>query len=206
MEFILSSLLSYLLLYKYAVLFGVTYLAALALPIPAAATLIASAAFASQGYFSFTWVVITAITGNIFGDATAYWIVRLYGYKALYKLRWHKYLESGTFLAISGLFERHRPLILFFSRFEVIATVSVNIISALRGLSYPRFLLFTGPGEVAQVLAYASLGYLFGGSWQALSAFLGNVSILVVLLFFILIGLFWRKIAKRAIHSRISVE
>lgn len=50
---ILSSLPSYVLLYKYVAIALVVYSGAVILPLPANAMLLAVGAFASQGYFSF---------------------------------------------------------------------------------------------------------------------------------------------------------
>lgn len=49
----LSFFLSYLLVYKYTVLFSVIALASFGAPIPATALLIAAGAFAAQGYLDF---------------------------------------------------------------------------------------------------------------------------------------------------------
>ena len=83
MDLLVQAILPYILLYKYWALFVVTFLASLAIPIPAGTLLIASAAFASQGYFNIYILLIVVIAANLVGDNVSYWLARLYGERAL---------------------------------------------------------------------------------------------------------------------------
>ena len=76
---ILAALLSWLLLYKYIALFAIVYSAALLLPLPVNATLLAVGAFSSQGYFNFWLSLAIAVTANTLGDLTGYAITRHWG-------------------------------------------------------------------------------------------------------------------------------
>jgi len=157
MEIILNPLLSFLLLYNYVALFGITYLAALALPVPSAATLMASAAFASQGYFNFFWVIIVACLGNIMGDNTGYWLARRYGRSILYRVGFKRVLDSSNFQSIEKQVKCRPALIVFFSRFQVWATLSVNLISGLSKMRYASYLFYEVLGEIIQVTMFAGL-------------------------------------------------
>lgn len=53
---VFQNLLSFLLLYKYARLFLITFLAAFALPLPSTSSLMTTAGFASQGYLNIGWM------------------------------------------------------------------------------------------------------------------------------------------------------
>ena len=194
MSFIQQVILSYLLLYKYTLLFSVTFLAAFALPVPSASTLMAAAAFSSQGYFNIVFVFIIASLGNILGDNFGYWLARLYGKPVLYYIGLGKTVDSEVFRAVERRIN-HRPgLIIFFSRFEVIATLSVNIISGLGKMPYFRFLPYEIIGEVAQVFMYGGIGYFFGNNWQSINDSIGQFWLIITPTAALLIFLFWKKI------------
>lgn len=194
MNFLLQNILSYLLLYKYAALFLVTFLAALALPIPSAATVMASAAFAGQGYLSLPWVVVIASLGNIFGDNIGYWVARVYGKPVLYKIGFRKVLESPKLRGIEERVRQKPGLFVFFSRFEVIMTLSVNALSGLGKMKYSRYLFYEVSGEVFQVCIYAAFGYFFGSDWQVISNIFGQLWIVFVLVAAFFLVVYWKKI------------
>ena len=68
MSGLVSLLLSYVLIYKYLAIFIITYLGALAFPLPSGTVVAASAAFAIQGYLNFPLVLFIGILGNVTGD------------------------------------------------------------------------------------------------------------------------------------------
>ena len=91
MDFLLlfSSLLSFLLLYKYIALFVLVFIAAVGLPVPSNTLLIAVGAFASQSYFSLPISLAVAVVANVLGDLLDYFIIRKYG-AVILKKNYHK--------------------------------------------------------------------------------------------------------------------
>lgn len=204
MDFLLQTILSYLLVYKYLVLFLVTFFAALALPIPSAATLMASAAFAAQGYFDLSLVIITASLGNILGDNLCYWLARTFGPSVLRKLGFKKYLDSPVLLSFERHINRRPGIIILLSRVEVIATISVNLLAGLGKMPYRKYLLYDCIGEVLQVCMYASLGYLFGSQWQEANSIIGKVFLAMTFGGMIFAIFLWKKISKRVSRQKRS--
>lgn len=194
MDFLLPTILSYLLLYKYLVLFSITFLAALALPIPSAASLMASAAFASQGYFNPIVVFLVATIGNIAGDNLGYWLARYYGKPVLLRIGFKKILNSQALQNAEIRLNRQPALFVFFSRFEVIATISVNLVSGLGKMAYSSYLFYEALGEIVQVTVYGTLGYLFGSNWQEIYSLVNNFSLAIVLIVILIMVLFWKSI------------
>src|SRR5271154_1887490 len=88
---ILSSLLSYVLLYRYVTIALVVYFSAIILPLPSNAMLLAVGAFASQGYFNFWIALVTAVVANTLGDLTDYGITRKYGERVIRVLHLHQF-------------------------------------------------------------------------------------------------------------------
>lgn len=197
MDAFAQTILPYILLYKYWALFVVTFLSSLAIPIPAGTLLVASSAFASQGYFSFFWVLAVVIIANIIGDNICYWIARIYGKRIFDYFRFtRKIIESKNFKLIEAKIRQRPGFVIFISRFEALATLTVNGVCGISNVPYHKFLLFEVIGAIGDALLYGLIGFLFGDSWEAVNKLIGNFSIIV---FIILIGcvfLFWKRIMK----------
>ena len=120
----------------------------LAVPIPAGLLLVATSAFASQGYFNITIVIAVVIIANVMGDTLCYFVARYYGRKWLSGIGFRRLLNSKAFESIEVRFRKHPGLIIFVSRFEAFATLSVNLLSGLSDLPYLRFALYEGIGAI----------------------------------------------------------
>jgi membrane protein DedA with SNARE-associated domain len=198
MDFLAQTILPYILIYKYWALFALTFLSCLALPIPAGSLLTASSVFASQGYLNFFWVVIVAVVATVLGDNLSYWIVRLYGHKLLDKAAFTRnIIHSENFTMIEKSMQRRPGFVVFISRFEVIATLSVNVISGLSKVPYKKFLLYEVLGGISYIAFYATLGYVFGDSWEAINDLIGNFSILILIVLAAIVLFTWKKLLKK---------
>lgn len=202
MDFLLQPILSYLLLYKYSALFLVTLLGAIALPLPSAPSLMAAAAFASQGYLSLAWVFITASLANIIGDNLCYWLARKYGKPILYKLGFRKILESPTYDWIQTEIKTYKAPVVFFSRFNVPTTIAVNIIAGLSTMPYRAFLIYDVLGEILQVTMYVIIGYSFGANWQSIYNIFGQFSLIIILGLLLFMTILSNRIKRRLMHRR----
>lgn len=195
MDFLVQAIIPYILLYKYWALFIATFLASFILPIPSGTLLIASAAFASQGYFNTATIFIVALVASITGDNASYWFARLYGRNILSRIPFvKKIIVSKDFTLVEEGISKHPGLIIFVSRFEVISTLTINLICGLGKASYKKFLFFEILGSFANVIFYIAIGYSFGDNWQAVDKLIGNFSILLFLIVALGISLFWKRI------------
>lgn len=191
------ALLPYILTYKYLAIFVITVIANLFFPIPSGTILMASSAFASQGYFSFFWVFIAGSIGNIVGDNLGYWLARKYGLTILYQIGLRKKIESETYKKLEFKIKKNSGFLIFITRFNVLSSLFVNIISGLSKISYKKFLLYVVLGETTQVLLYCSIGYIVGDNWQNISSSLNKVLWFILLGIVSLILIFWKKIWRR---------
>ena len=194
MDIIISVVLPYILLYKYWAIFTVTLLAALAFPIPPGALLMASAAFASQGYLSFAWIVVVGSLGNIVGDNMGYWLARLYGKHIFYKIGLRKVIESERYKEAEKRLNKKSGFIIFITRFEVFSNLVVNILCGLSKVSYRKYLTHLVFGEVCQVLLYCSIGYMVGDNWQLVSKMISKSLLVTIILLVLFVVLFRKKI------------
>lgn len=198
MDFLAQTILPYVLIYKYYALFIGTFLSSLAIPIPAGTLLVASSAFASQGYFHITGVLLVVVIANIIGDNICYWVARIYGTTVFnYFAFTRKIINSKNFKLIEAKIRQRPGFIIFISRFETFATLSVNAICGLSKVSYRRFMVFEVIGAVGDAMFYGMIGFLFGDSWQAINDLIGNFSIIVLIVIIGCAILFWKKLMAR---------
>jgi membrane-associated protein len=198
MDILTRTILPYILLYKYWALFFFTFLSSLAVPVPAGTLLIASAGFASQGYFNLTVLWLVAASANVLGDNIGYWIARIYGEKFFDRFSWtRRILNSQDSKVVLGKLKEHPGAIVFVSRFEVMATLSVNAVSGLSRVPYRKYLFYEVTGSMVSTAFYGTVGFLFGDSWQVVNSLIGNFSIIVFLVLIGLVLLFWKKMIKK---------
>jgi membrane protein DedA with SNARE-associated domain len=196
MNTVVQAILPYLLLYKYYAIFVITFVAALAFPIPPGTLLMASAAFASQGYMSFWGVVGFGSLGNIAGDNVGYWLARRYGIQILNRIGFRKTLASPRYKNIENKILRRPGFFILVTRFEVFSNLAGNIIAGLAKIPYRTYLLYEMIGEIAQVLLYASIGYFIGDNWEYVSGLISRFLFVILIIAAILLLIFWKRITR----------
>ncbi len=194
MSALIQALLPYLLLYTYWAIFFITLIAALILPIPPGTLLMASSAFASQGYMSFPLVVLAGILGNIAGDNIGYFLARQYGKKVLRHVGFSRIIDSEKYKNIEKRVRKNPGALIFFSRFEVLSNLAVNIISGLGKVPYRKYLLYEGLGEIFQVTLYCSIGYVVGDNWEEISTIISRFLLLIIIIGAIIVMIYWKRI------------
>jgi membrane-associated protein len=162
----------------------------------------AASAFAGQGYFHISLVVLTAFLGNILGDIFGYWLARRYGKTVLYKIGFRKILESDTYDWIETEVDHYKALVVFFSRVNVVSTISVNIVAGLLPMSFKKFFAYAVLGELVQVLFYAIIGYTFGSNWQALYEVFGQFTLALFLVILVALTVISNSLQKRLVKRR----
>jgi len=200
MSFILQTIVPYLLLYKYVTIFTIAFGAAFIVPIPSGSILMAASAYASAGYFNIYLVIILSIIGNILGDNFGYWVARKYGREVLFRIGFRRILESDIFKTIDDKFNKHPGFIIFISRFEVLSTLSVNLLSGVGKTYYKKYLLHEVLGSISQVCFYSLIGYFFAENWQSINTTIGKISLVIGLIVVFLLISFGRKAIIRKLN------
>jgi len=177
--------------YGVPLLFSVTFLSCLALPVPSSLLMLASGGFAAAGDLSLVAVAVAAFGGAVIGDNLGYWIARRFG---PHLTRW-----LATRPRRAAMRDRSQAFMqkwggssVFFSCW-LVAPVGpyVNYVSGLTSFSWPRFALWGMAGEVVWVGLYVGLGFLFADNITAISALLSSISGFLVA-FVVAVGLgFW---------------
>jgi membrane protein DedA with SNARE-associated domain len=170
----------------------------MAFPVPPGTLLMAAAAFAAQGYFSFWKIVLFGTLGNIVGDNIAYFVSRKYGRTIFYKIGLRKMIESQKYKKIEERLRARPGFLIFITRFEVFSNLAVNIMCGLGNVPYKKYIIYDVLGEFAQVLLYASIGYLVGDAWQSVSGIVGKSLFIIITATLIVFVIFWKKAFRKS--------
>jgi membrane protein DedA with SNARE-associated domain len=178
----LGAFLSFLLLYKYVALFVFIFTSAVILPLPDNSILLATGAFASQGYFSFWISLSVALVANVAGDCVGYFLAKRWGKAALTRLRVHVpwYIDR-----LDGYLRKHPRRSIFLTRFVGTADALVNLLSGFAGIPLPMFLLWDVLGNFVSLFYILYLGYLFGVYWSNVSGILSIAGFILFAIVFI---------------------
>jgi membrane protein DedA with SNARE-associated domain len=201
MSAVLQAIVSYILIYRYAALFVVSFLSSLGVPLPAAASAVAAAAFASQGYLNVFWLVVVGALGNIVGDLTMYWLMRRYGKRFLLWVGLRRLAESPALRNVEGTVETYKTWVVIASRFQDQATTIVNIISGLGKMDIKRFALLVSVGDVLQITFYIAIGSVFADNWQSVYSAVGKLGWIIALVLAIAVTALSTRAIKRVLSS-----
>lgn len=206
MSGILQHIASLILIYRYPALFIVSFLSSLGVPVPAAASAVAAAAFASQGYLSISLLIFFGAAGNIIGDLTMYWLMRRYGKRVLYWLHLKRLADSHLLSNVEGTVDTYKAPIIIASRFQDQATTLVNIISGLGRMNLKRFAIFVSIGDFLQIAFYIGLGVVFSDNWQAIYDTLSKFSWIIGLVVAIVVVVISTKGIQKAVKPNVGVR
>jgi membrane protein DedA with SNARE-associated domain len=159
----------------------VSYLAALLIPLPSNTTLLAAAAFASQGYLNIYLVLFVAFLANVLGDITGFIVSDRYGESFLIKIGLRKVIASEEYKKTEKFIVSNSRTTIFVTRFFGGVGPIVNILSGLsKDISFKKFLTYGIPGELVYVLSLGLAGYFLGDTWQSLLLSAEDATIAVV--------------------------
>lgn len=160
----IGSLLSFLLLYKYAALAAIVVAGAALTPLPIAILLVAAGAFAAQGYLDVRLTLGVAVGANVAGDLAEYALARAYGARVLRALA----LDRSRWLGFVKAYLREHPArAIILTRFLGGAEAVANVFAGVARIDVRRFATYDVIGNVLSIAPYVALGYLAGAAWQS---------------------------------------
>lgn len=162
--------------YGVPLLFVVTFLSCLALPVPSSLLMLASGGFAASGDLALWAVMVAAFTGAILGDNLGYWIAHHFNQRfSIWVARREK--RAALQARAAAYMAQYGGVSVFLSRWLVAPLGPyVNYAAGLAGFAWARFAFWGAAGEVVWVTTYVGLGYLFADNIAAISSLLGNLS------------------------------
>lgn len=131
--------------------------------LPGDTLLFAAGIFASQGFFSITFLIIGATIAAIVGDSVGYWMGKNVGRNIFA----HK---SSPLLGISKnhidraerFYQSHGPVTIVIARFIPVIRTFAPILAGVAHMNYRKFLTYNIIGGVLWCVSLPLLGYYFG--------------------------------------------
>lgn len=187
--------------YGVSILFVVTFLSCLCVPIPSSLMMLAGGSFAATGDLNTTATIAAAYTGAVAGDNVGYLIARTFG------ARLNTWLGANPKRAklrdnAQSYMDKKGPISIFLSCWLVAPLGPyVNLVSGITRYNWAKFALWGAFGEVFWVGIYIGLGYSFSDQITTLASMLSNASgFVVALLGAVLLGRWLWSVSKPKRH------
>jgi membrane-associated protein len=159
------------------ILFAVTFLSCLAMPVPASLMMLAGGGLVASGDLSALPVAGAALSGAVLGDQTGYALARLAGGGRFAKWVGRKPARAKAMTRAHDMTGRWGNLGIFLSRWLASPLGPyVNLAAGVMRIDWPRFLFWGAMGEIVWVSAYIGMGYVFAGQVTAAAEIAGNAS------------------------------
>ena len=200
MDSLLQPLLTFVLLYKYYAIFLLTFVGAVAAPIPSGSILIASAFFVTQGYLDFMPLFISGLLGNVIGDNLGFFLAQKYGQTFFKKIGLRKMIESTVYKNLELKIAEFPITTVFTSRFMSVITPAVNVVAGMAKMPFWTFFWIEVAGVFVEVLFMTGCGYIFGDNWQYVEHILGTVGSIVSLVVVLALFVLWKQLSKRRLR------
>jgi membrane protein DedA with SNARE-associated domain len=179
----LSSLLSYLLLYRYAALIIVVYLGAVGAPLPVNMMLLALGAFANQGFFSFWLSLGLTAAFNTLGDLTGYGLTWKYGEAITRFLHLRK---AQFFVNLEKELRSDAAVTVFITRFAGSLSSVANLLAGLVKVPFMTFFVNDLAANILEPGMWLAIGYAVGSYWSdfsGLSSIVGGIFAVSIIMF-----------------------
>ncbi len=145
---------------------------------------------ASRGQVSLSLLIPVVVLGTVAGNSTGYWLGRRWGVGVLEWPPLQKTFGPALERARSFMARRGEWAIVL-GRVATPTRIAVPFLVGAAGVRYRRFLLFDLPTTVVWAIAWTTLGYLLGESWERIQEVAGAAAVLVLILFVTALVLRW---------------
>lgn len=187
----LNDIVSWLLYYKYAILFPITIIEG---PI---ITIIAGF-LSSQGYFNIFSVYGIVVAGDIFGDIIYYLIGSHGGRRFINRWGYLFGLNIEKIAKLENHFANHSGKTLLFGKLSHAIGAPILVAAGMAKIPLEKFVWFNFWATLPKSLALLVVGYYFGRAYQQIDRYIGyaNLIIFSFVIIAIIIYLFIKKIKK----------
>ena len=159
------------------ILFAVTFLSCLAMPVPASLMLLAGGGLVASGDLGGLQAAGAALGGAVLGDQTGYALARTTGSGRFAVLVSRKPARAKAMTRAHEMTGRWGNLGNFLSRWLASPLgLYVNLAAGIMRIDWPRFLFWGAMGEIVWVTTYIGMGYVFAGQMTAVAEIAGNAS------------------------------
>jgi membrane protein DedA with SNARE-associated domain/Tol biopolymer transport system component len=182
--------------WSYVIIFAAAALECAAfagLIIPGESLVLASGFFAHQGLLRLDAVLLATALGAVAGDNIGYYLGRRLGRDWLLRHGSRFGLRQRRLDQAESFFRRHGPKAVFVGRFVGFARALVPFVAGTSRMPYRQFLRYNALGAVLWTLAFVTLGYVLGASWQVAERWIGRTSLVLAAAAVLMAAVVWYR-------------
>lgn len=177
-----SSILSLLVIYRYAIFFPITIIEG---PI---VTIIAGF-LSSLGYFNLIIIYVIAVLGDTIGDLI-YYLIGHWGGGRIVKNGKFLWIKSEQLVKIKNHFSSHAGKTLLFGKWTQHLGAAILLASGMSNMPIKKFILFNLIGSVPKILIFVLIGYYFGQAYDKINKYFGYASLSIAVAIILIISYF----------------
>lgn len=132
---------------------------------PGETVVVTGGTLASTGRLSLIGVILAGMVGAIIGDSSAYWLGRAGGEPI--RRFFAKVAGHDRVLAAERMVQRRGPVLVFVGRFLPGIRLAINLSCGAGQMDFRRFIVFDSLGALLWSAQAATLGYIFGKSFES---------------------------------------
>ncbi len=150
--------------------------------VPCQTMVILAGLMVKHGALDFGDLVVFAATGAVLGDLIGYVVGRRYGESFLTKYGKYFFLREARLDKVKALLHKHTGKTLVLGRFNAVTRCFPPFLAGATGIHFPKFLGYNIIGAFCWSIAYVSIGYVFGKSFEIASRFIGQFLVMAIVL------------------------
>jgi membrane protein DedA with SNARE-associated domain/membrane-associated phospholipid phosphatase len=149
--------------------------------LPGEAPLLIAGVLAFQGRVSLVVILVAACLGAVVGDSLGYWLGRRYG-RRLETTKLGSKIGEARWDKVRNYLQERGGKAVFLGRFLSIFRTLAPPVAGSAGMPYRRFVTFNAPAAIAFAGGLVLAGYLAGGSWHVVENYVGQASLVLLVL------------------------
>ena len=191
---LIDLLRSYLVQYGYWAVALALLLENAGLPVPGETVLLLASFLAfSQHTLHLPYIILIGTLAATFGDNVGFAIGHYGGRPLLNRHQRIFRIPPGVLTKGERLFQRYGPATIFFARFIFGMRVIAGPLAGVLSMPWREFAVFNFLGAAVWVTVIASVGYLFGRSWDLLARYVRQANIVIAAIAVLVVLIWWWK-------------
>ncbi|CAN5807203.1 hypothetical protein BH23GEM11_BH23GEM11_01870 [soil metagenome] len=158
---------------------------------------------ASRGRVLFGWLIVVVVAGTLLGNSTGYYLGRRWGEGMLNWGPLQRFFGSPIRKA-QAFMQRRGEWAIVLGRLTTPTRIAVPFLAGASRMPYRRFVIFDVPATILWAVAWTTLGYVLGESWEVLQDVAGTAALMVLILFVSALVIRW--VATRIARNQAQIQ
>lgn len=143
--------------------------------------------YAAQGKLDPLTLVSILFVGTFLGNNLGYFLGYRFGRKVMIKISKVFPSEKDYFLLSENYYKKHGSKTVIWGRMIAMVGPFIPFTAGISKMNYTKFIVYDIAGAVLWSVWLTSLGYFFGANWRNIASFLGDLGVILLIFFAIII-------------------